>query len=193
MSVLFCGLRHLGRLGAGRTRGTLRALDYRRWLSIRHIIRLYYFVWHHDWVVRWQRHRVVLDNWLCGRRGRRRRWQRYKRQRRNLVILRHQSDLWYAKFMIVVAPLIIMSVHKSDYRFVDFAREYLNITALLKGWLDFLEGDFGHIIELDICLIWFDKHIDTILSILIDLMNNGLFDHAFSCILAADNFRHFIS
>ena len=192
MSVLFCGLGHLGRLGAGRTRGTLRALDYRRWLRIRHIIGLDYFVWHHNWVVGWQRHRVVLDNRLCRRRGRRRRWQRYERQRRDLIVFRHQSDLWYAKFMIVVAPLIIVSVHKSDYRLMDFAREYLDIAALLEGWLNLLEGDFGHVIELDICLIGFDKHIDTILSILIDLMNNGLFDHAFRCILAADHLRNFI-
>ena len=131
MSVLFCGLGHLGWLRAGRTSGTLRALDYRRLLRIRHIIGLDYFVGYHDWIVGWQRHRVVLDDRLCRRRGRRRRRQRYKGQRRYLVIFRHQSDLRNAKFMVVVAPLVIVSVHKSDYRLVGFSREYLDIAALL--------------------------------------------------------------
>ena len=89
VSVLFCRLRHLRWLGAGRARRTLRALDYRRWLSIRHIIWLHYFVRYIDWIIGWQRYRVVLDDWLGRRRGRRRRWQRCKRQRRNLVIFRH--------------------------------------------------------------------------------------------------------
>ena len=95
--------------------------------------------------------------------------------------------------MVVISPLVIVSIHKSNYRFVDFSREYLDIAALLKSWLDLFKRDFGHIIELDICLVRIDKHIDSILSILIDFMNNGFFDHAFSRILAADHFRHLIS
>ena len=75
--------------------------------------------------------------------------------------------------MIIITPLVVVSIHKSYYRLVDFSREYLDIAALLESWLDLFEGDFGHIIELDICLVWVDKHIDSILSILIDLMNNG--------------------
>ena len=89
VSVLFCGLGHLRWLGTGRASGTLRALDYRRWLRIWHIIGLDYFVWYIDWIIGWQRHWVVLDDWLCRRRGRRRRWQGLKRQRRYLVIFWH--------------------------------------------------------------------------------------------------------
>ena len=183
---------HLRWRWTGWALGTLRTFDDGHWLSIRHIIRLDYLVWYIDWIVWWQRNRVVLDNWLGRRRGRRRRRQWHHRQRRYLMVLREQSHLWRTHIMVVITPLEIMRVDHGYYRFMTLAREHLNVNALLKSWFDLLKRDFGHIIELDICLIRINEHINSILSILIDLMNNGFFEHAFSCIFTSDHMGQLI-
>ena len=192
MSVLLCGFGHLRWSRTAWALGALRTFDNWCRLRIRHIIGLDYLVWYIDWIVGWQRNRIVLDNGLGRRRGRRRRWQWHHGQRWYLIVLGHQGYLWYAKLMVVIAPLVIMRVNKGYYWFMNLAREHLNVNALLKRWFYFLKRDFGHIIELDICLIRVDKHIDSILSILIDLMNNGFFKHAFSCIFASNHLLQLI-
>lgn len=75
VSVRLRWFRHLRWLRTRWALGTLRTFDDGHWLSIRHIIRLDYLVRYINWIVWWQRNRVVLDNWLGRRRGRRRRRQ----------------------------------------------------------------------------------------------------------------------
>ena len=186
VGVLLCGLGHLRWPGTAWARGALRTLNDRRWLRIRHIIGLDYLVWYIDWVVRWQRYRVVLDNRLGRRRGRRRRWQWLHGQRWYLIVLGNQGHLWHAHFMIIITPLVIMRINHGYYRFMDLTWEHLNVNTLLKSRFYLFKRDFGHIIKLDIRLIIVNEYINSILGILIDLMNNGFFEHAFSCIFASN-------
>ena len=74
VGVLLCGFGHLWWPGTTWASGALRTLDDRRWLRIRYIIGLDYFIRYHDRIVGWQIYRIVLDDRLGRRRGRRRRW-----------------------------------------------------------------------------------------------------------------------